>query len=282
MKLQSPNPPDKPVLDLQTFQQLLAAAYTMQQSRPLVKEATSDSPPTLPDEASHQKFHSIPPASLDDSQRDLEMNTQRPDLVAEILESEAFKPQHSKATQVMRVRAVRRTVVGSRNKMLRRQIDQSNKLFWRVATALAMPAVLGVLLAAPIDRLSPLPDGLVLPPELLQQPVPFRKAQPMATPPAQTGVGRKAALTEPRVMATPGANEQVVADQPIADELIADEPIADELIPDKPMERDANPASAGKAVIHSAYESEADVVAQNTVVRYGPQSPAVRPQAQKP
>jgi hypothetical protein len=275
VKLQPTNSLDKPVLDPIAFQQLLAAAYTLQeQNVHLLEKAKADFLATLCHDAGVGKVHPIPSvslaplAALDDSQRHPEMNPQVPNLAQEILEaksSKSFRRRGSKATQLSPVCPVRS---GSGHKG-RRRIAQSNELFWRAATAVAMAAVLALLLVASIDRLAPLPAGLILPSEAVQQPIPFHKSRRAPTTPAQSGgVGKKTVVTEPHAMPLPGPNDRTV-------------------VADEPLERGANPASAEKAVvnpnrIHSAYESEADVVAQNTVVRYGTRSPAPRVQAQKP
>lgn len=233
MQLQSPNPPDKPVLDLETFQQLLAAAYTLQESscRLVLKEAKLDSPP-------------IPLGTL---------------------EAEATKRQASKATQRKLARALRKVATGSRGKMPGRPVTQSNELFWTVSTLVAITAL---LLFGSLVRLSPLPAELALPSEMAQQPLPFQNSKGMAT--AQTsGVGQRPVATDPQRKANPGPNEQNgLAEQP-------------------PGIKGVNPASAGRTIVspnpvRSAYESEADVVAENTVVRYGTRPATPRVHAQKP
>jgi hypothetical protein len=56
-------------------------------------------------------------------------------------------------------------------------LTESHKIFWRTATAVAMMAVLSLLLGASFHRLSPLPGGLALSSEGVQQQVPFRRTQ---------------------------------------------------------------------------------------------------------
>ena len=53
----------------------------------------------------------------------------------------------------------------------------SHEIFWRTATALAMTAALSLLLGASFHRLSPLPVGLALSSEGVQQQVPFQRTQ---------------------------------------------------------------------------------------------------------
>lgn len=266
MKLQSPNPPDKPVLDLGTFQQLLAAAYTLQEQNChlLLKEARLDFPPLLSEDSDDEKVRPIPPVS----RQPLEMGTRLPGLPLGILEAEVSKRQGLKATHRKLARAVRDAASGSRDKMRGRRIARSNRLFWTVATLVAMTAVLTFMLFASVGRLSPLPAELALPSGISQQPVPFHKAEPMATAPARRSrVGQQPVVTDPQPTANPGPSEQTE-------------------VAEAPPLKGANPASAEKTIVsprvRSAYENEADVVAQDTVVRYGTQSAARRPQAQKP
>jgi hypothetical protein len=149
----------------------------------------------------------------------------------------------------------------------RRRISQSNELFWRATTvvAMTMAAVLALLLGASIDRLSPLPAGLALPSEVVLQQVPFRRAKRSVTILAQSGgVRTKTMVMEPQATKT-GPTETIVADQPPG--------------------RRATPASAQKTIVnpnrHSTHESEADMVGQDTVMRYGTQSDAPPVQVQK-
>jgi len=112
-----------------------------------------------------------------------------------------------------------------------------------------MAAVSALVLVASIDRLSPLPAGL----EVVQQEVPFRR-----------GVATKAIMREPQAVKTGPTDRTVDGDGPPG--------------------RSA-PAPAQKTIEnptrHSTYESEGDVVAQNTVVRYGTRAAVPRVQPQK-
>jgi hypothetical protein len=127
----------------------------------------------------------------------------------------------------------------------------------------ATVAVLTLLLGASIDRLPPLPAGLVLPSEVVHQQLPFRGVKPIVNVPADRGAaGIKTSVIEPDAPASAGPNEQTfVADQPTG--------------MSSPLE------SARKAIVNpnpdrSIHESEADIVAQDTVVRYDPRSTAPR------
>lgn len=123
----------------------------------------------------------------------------------------------------------------------------------------ATAAVSALLLVGSVNHLSALPPGLSLPPEVLQ--LPFRKAQPVVTV-LHGGVGTKTVVIDPDALTTTGPNEQTV-------------------VADQPPEMSATPDSAQKTIVnsnrvHSVCESEAEIVAQNTVVRYYPQSAALR------
>jgi hypothetical protein len=132
---------DKPVLDQNTFQQLLAAAYTLkEQNHSLVKEAQADCAQTAL--LTELPVESVLPAS--DVEQSAPFNTS--------------------------------TVPSSRARTVRRPTPQSEVFFWRIATAIAMAAVSALLLVASSDQLSPLPSQLVLSSDVVQQQVPFRTA----------------------------------------------------------------------------------------------------------
>lgn len=143
------------------------------------------------------------------------------------------------------------TVLGLRGRMVPRPTPPSDELFWRVATGLAMAAVSALLLVASSDRLSPVPSQLVLPSDVVQQQVPFRRAPHFVTVPTQGGgVGLKTIVMERQATKTGpiGIERSVVADRPLA------------------------PSASTRKVVsskrHSIYESERDIVAQDIVVRY--------------
>jgi len=189
---------DKPVLDQETFQQLLAAAYTLQEQNCLpVKETKADSSRTL-----SLALESVPMAQSD----------------------------------VEPLASLNSVVPSSRD----RRIPRSDEFFWSVATAVGMAALFALLLVTSLDRLSPLPARL----EVVEQHVQFRKVLPQSG-----GVATKTIMMEPQATKT---------ERPV--------------VADKPPGRSA-PAPANKTIVnpkrHSAYESEADIVAQDTVVRYG-------------
>jgi hypothetical protein len=199
---------DKPVLDQDTFQQLLAAAYTLQeQNRLPVNETKADSSQAV----------SLRPKSLPMTQSEVEP-------LASLNAS---------------------AVPSSRDK----RIPRSDEFFWRVATAVAMAALFALLLVTSHDRLSALPARL----EVVQQEVPLRRV-----PPLSDGVATKTIIMEPEATKT-GPNERKV---------------------DADRHGRSAPAPAHKTIVnqtrHSIYESEADMVAPDTVMRYG-RRPSVAP-----
>src|ERR1700680_1983772 len=285
VECQPPNPLDKPVLDQGTFQQLLAAAYILQEQNDcqLVKEAKADFLRTLSYEAAAENVHliaplSLPPeplaeielplksvvpmtqsevdplASLNDSLLHPEADTQVPVLAREVPEAATFKRPQLKPAQVKPLvqHAVPRATTGSRYRMVYRRISQTNELFWRAATVIAVAAVSVLLLGASIHRFSPLPAELALPSEAVQRQVPFRRAKRIGTVlPQSGGVSTKTVVMEPHAATGTGPAERTVVADNLAGTI-------------------ATPASARNTIVnpnrvHSAYESEADIVAPNAV-----------------
>jgi hypothetical protein len=121
-----------------------------------------------------------------------------------------------------------------------RRIPGSGEFLWRVATAVAMVSLFALLVVSSHHRLSPLPARL----EVIQQEVPLRRVLPQSDE-----VGTKTITMEPRATKI-GPNEQTDAEKPGR----------------------SVPAAAHKKIVkpapHSIYESEADMVAPDTVVRY--------------
>jgi len=191
---------DQPFLDQNSFQQLLSAAYTLQEKNlSMVKETKADSYQTV----------SLRPEPVQMAHSDLEPSA------------------HLNGS----------LVPSSRD----RRIPRSDEFFWRVATAVAMISLFALLLVSSHDRLSPLPARL----EVIQQEVPLRRGLPQSDE-----VGTKTITTEPQATKT-GPNEQT---------LDADKP--GRSMPAATHKKIVNPAR------HSIYESEADMVAPDTVVRY--------------
>ena len=193
------NTVDKPVLDQDTFQQLLAAAYTLQeQDRLGVKEAKAESSQTV----------SLPLGPVPIAPSDVEPLAS--------LNNDSAVPR-------------------SRD----RRMSRSDEFFWRVAAAVVMAAVFALVLVTSLDRLSPLPARL----EVVRQDAPFPRVQPQ-----NSGVATKTIGMEPDARAT---ERPVVVDKPPA------------TATPRSFQKRLNPKR------YSAYESESDIVAQDTVVRYG-------------
>lgn len=300
VKCQRSNTLNKPVLDQRTFQQLLAAAYTLQEHNDhlLVKESKVDSPQTFSDGTIAERvgliplvslaseplakielaLEPVPPiaqsdveplAPLNDSALQLETDARIPALAPEVLEAPSFKWLPSKTAHLILSfkHAVPSATSSSGDRVLRKQFSQRNELFWKVATGVAMAAVSALLVGGTLHRLSPLPAGLALPSEVFQQPVPFRRAKRIVTVPARSSrVGTKTI-----VMETP---------------LTKSEPTGRTVVAGKPPTRSATPTSAQKTIAnsnrHSNHEIEADIVAPNTLVRYGTRSASPRAQLQIP
>jgi hypothetical protein len=189
---------DKPVLDRDSFQQLLSAAFTLQErNRSLVQETDVDSSQTV----------LLRPEPVLMAQSDLGSLAYRTPAVAT-----------------------------SRDRRI------PDEFFWKVATAIAMVSLFALLIVSSHDRLSPLPAKL----EVIQQEVPFPKALAQSDE-----ISTKTITMEPQATKL-GLNEQTV---------------------DAGKPGRSVPASAHKKSVnltrHSIYESEADMVAPDTVVRYG-------------
>ena len=188
---------DQPVLDQDTFQQLLAAAYALQEQNPQPVEETK---------ADSSRRVSLPLGSARVAQYDVE-----------------------------RLASLNHSVVASARY---KGVPQSDAFFWRVATAAAMAAIFALLLVASTHRLSPLPAGLVV-----QQQEPLRS------------IVTKAVVMEPQATKTGPSQRTVDAD--------------------KSGRSATAPIRKINLTRHSIYESEADMVAPDTVMRYGSR-PAAR------
>ena len=192
------NTVSKPILDQDTLQQLLAAAYTLQeQNRYPVKETKADYARTV----------SLPVESIPMSRPDVEL----------------LLPLNDSAVPSARDRRTLR----------------SDEFFWKIATGVAMAALFILLLVTSLGRLSPLPAGK----KLVQQEVQSHNVLPQSS-----GAAAKTIMNQPE---TTRINNSVVADKPGR----------------------STAAPSHKTIVnssrHSIYESEADMVAPDTVMRYG-------------
>jgi hypothetical protein len=246
VKRESTSTLDKPVLDEETFQQLLAAANILQQHNDglRVKEPKADYAQTLSDGAIAENVRPIHVVPL------------TPETVAHPVAPREPQPKPAHLARL----AYRYRTVGKRSSL-------TDELFWKAATVVAVAAVSALLLGATINRLSPLPGRLALPSEVVQQQVPFRRTKRIVTAPAQSGaVGTKTVVMEPPMTPKTGSRRTAVADQPPGSRAT----------PASPQKTTVNPTRP-----YSTYGSEADIVAEDTVVRYGTRSAAPRLQARK-
>lgn len=191
-------PLGKPILDQDTFQQLLAAAYTLQEQ---------DRYPGKEIKAAYARTVSLPVESIPMSQSDVE-------LLPSLNDS---------------------AVPSARD----RRNPRSDEFFWKIATGVAMSSLFALILVTSLDRLPPLPAGQ----KLVQQEVPFNRVLPQ-----NSGVAAKTIMNQPQ---TTRINNSVVADKPGRSTATP------------PHKTIVNPTR------HSTYESEADMVAPDTVMRYG-------------
>jgi hypothetical protein len=254
VKYQSANPLGKPVLDQDMFQQLLSAAYTLQvQNHPLPAKE-----PVLA--AAESNVEPLASSTLSPLQPELESSAKVPALAPEVGLAASLKPLRPKPAK-LGLRALHPAPTAparSRQTMVHRRISPHNDLFWKAATVAAMAAVSALLFAAWIDQPSPLPPGLTLPQEVLQQQVPFRRAEPVVTSQTQSGRGS----TRMIVMQPPAATR--------TESTVVDEPTEGAIASGTARKTTANLNR------HSSFESEADLVAPDTVVRYS--SPSARVQ----
>jgi hypothetical protein len=212
------NPQGKPVFDERTFQELLLAAYLLQQHN---DRLLANSPRT----AYTQVFSN--------------------GTVAEYVEAPSATPL-TPETMAHPVLAAHRAY-GYRTSSKRFVL--TDELFWKTATFVAVAAASTLLLGA-VHRSSPLPTSLTSGTEVVEQQTPFQKARPIVTVPTETGAFGAKTMTD-----------------------------------EQPTSR-VDPDSAQRTIVkpdfpRSAKRSEANIVAEDTVVRYGPRSATPRLQAQK-
>lgn len=206
----------KPLLDERTFQQLLGAAYMLQQhnDRLLAKRPKADYAQSLSDGVIAEHVGPL---------------IQVVPLTSEIVAHPLPPPEPARLAHL-----------AYRYKTLSKRFPLTDEFFWKVATVVAVASVSTLLLGAAVHRFSPLPDGLALPSEMVEQKTPVQKIERVVTVLPQTGsVGTKT------VAAELGAATKAAA--PTVRTVVAGQ---------RPANR-VNPAS------------EADIVAEDTLVRYG-------------
>lgn len=145
----------------------------------------------------------------------------------------------------------------------------SHKIFWRTATAVAPTAVLSLLLGASFHRLSPLPGGLTLSSEGVQQQVPFQRTQ-----------SRVMLLSAPKTMVEPNRHRSSEADLVAKDTVVRykarsvtprvqgqNKPVG------QPLPTRETLAFAQKAIAKPTLVRFANgMMAEDTLVRYNPGS----------
>src|SRR2546428_9378696 len=144
-----------------------------------------------------------------------------------------------------------------RQRILQKRVIQNDEVFWKTATVLAMVAVAALMVGASANRFSPLPANVVQRSIEAQQPVPFEKARIV-----------------PALQLPPAHGSDVARFHPA----LAIEPAVPRIVPESRQDR----LVRAKPRHHSAGHLESDMVAEDTVVRYGKKHPsASHTQAQK-
>ena len=157
-------------------------------------------------------------------------------------------------------------------KVLCKRIFSNDKVFWRTTTVAGLAAIAALLLVASAQHFSPVPAELVQSSGDIRQQVPFAKTKRSVKIQAQT---KKVAPASPAV---------TKVEAPAAKPVVAVEPPspgtgANNLAESKVTLASTKVRSKGRR--RSSYSSEADIVAEDTVVRYGDRSTTPSPQTQK-
>ena len=140
----------KPLLDQDAFQQLLAAAYTLQTQRDRLPTECIETTPRPLESGEHGRLRvTISEQPLPKSGLSL----------------------HQTAT----------LNAGGSHRKLRTRIFRSNEFFWRTAMAVGAVAVAALLFGASVNSIAPLPAGITVPPEFAQQEIPFHRAHQEST-----------------------------------------------------------------------------------------------------
>lgn len=172
-----PAPEHKPVLDEETFQQLLAAAHTLQEQKNLlVAESASDYVQTLKDHIVENSqpikvLPSTPEAVSHPNPAELAQVTRR----VEVPEADGSRIDKVGAT------AFRASPKPPQCK----RFPLRDELFWKIAIVAAVSAVLALALVASIHRFSPLPAGLSSTLEVAPPRAPFPSNKNIAAIPTQ-------------------------------------------------------------------------------------------------
>jgi len=152
-----------------------------------------------------------------------------------------------------------------RQKILQQRFLQNDDTFWKTATVLAMVAVAALLVGASANRFSPLPANVTQRSIEAQQPVPFEKARTVPALPLDAKMGSA------ELPSTHGSDvvrlHPALAVEPAAPRIApgSQDRANDRLVRVKPRPSEPRPASARN---HSAGQTDSDMVAEDTVVRY--------------
>ena len=259
MKPTCPSPHGKPVSDERTFQQLLLAAYLLQQhnDRLLAKSPGTGYTQALSN-ATVAEYVETPSAAA---------------LTPETMSDPVLPRERSPlAHRADRYRA------------LSKRFALTDELFWKTATFVAVAAVSTLILAA-VHRFSPLPTSLTSGTEVVEQQTPFQKARPIVTVPTETGAFGAKTMTDqqPASRVDPDSAQRTIVkpDFPRSAKRSEVDIVAEDTVV-RYGPRSATPRlQTQKNLPRSANHREADIVAEDTVVRYNPRTAAPRLQAQK-
>jgi hypothetical protein len=137
-------------------------------------------------------------------------------------------------------------------RILRKRLFPAERLFWKIAPTVSVVAISLLLVGILFHRFLPLPAGVVWRPEEVPQHVPFSTAKPVKVPAVAKTETRP---SQPAPTAKPPMPEMAAGTAP----------------PASPQAQVAKPKR------RSTY-SEADVVAEDTVVRYGKRATVPKPE----
>jgi hypothetical protein len=293
----------KPILDEATFQRLLAAAYTMQRHNgsPLVKGSRAvPAPPNgsvIPPETAYQLFalaSRLDALTRQEIPTDSEWRTRLPVAVArEMLakgrlagaddtevSGKAVLKQTSSESSEPKSPAESSVTSGAnsfRDRIVRR-LTRSQELFWKAATIFGIAAVSALLLGASIYRLTSLPTGLALPSEGVEQQRTRRIVKPSKS-------HRNQIVKPGRIGSTLSREADVVAKDTVIRYSAAGLPVPVQKKASGPMPVRAL-ASAPKTTVKPSHTpstdgSVADLVAEDTIIRYNTRSSLDGAQTQK-
>jgi hypothetical protein len=251
------SPRDKPVLDERTFQQLLAAAYALQKQNDLLpaKEAKVDCVRTLSD-------RQIAGCEARSEMVPMTPQTVTGPVTGEVSAEDVLEPTGSESARFV--------PPPDSHRVAAKRFLLTDELFWKVATVATVAAVSALLLGASVHRFSPLPTGMSLPSEAVQKPMPFQTTKRIMKLPTPTSLGGTntpaTELTAARKAQT-GTRATAVSDLPPASGVSL--------------------ATTRTMIVRShrlrSAHSREDIIAEDTVIRYGTGSlPPSLPAQKKP